>query len=143
MSRTQLFSAPTLLALVSFVCGSRAFAQSERGTIEGTVRDTSGAVVVGAKVTITETATSTVATSITTGAGEYTIPDLPVGSYTAEVTLQGFRKGVISGLALHAGSTLRADVTLEVGATRESVEVQANALTVNAANAVMETSASN
>jgi Carboxypeptidase regulatory-like domain len=143
MSTTKLFNALVLVVLVGLVCGSGIFAQSERGTIEGTVRDSSGAVVVGAKVTITETATGAVATSITTGAGEYTIPDLAVGAYTVEVTLQGFRKGVISGLALHAGSTLRADVTLEVGATKESVEVQANALTVNAENAVMSTSVNN
>jgi hypothetical protein len=93
MSRTKLFTALVLAVLVGPFCGPSAFAQSERGTIDGTVRDSSGAVVVGAKVAITETATGTVATSITTGAGEYTIPDLAVGAYTAEVTLEGFRKG--------------------------------------------------
>src|ERR1700733_9898422 len=128
MSRTKRFSALVLAVLVGLVFGSGAFGQSERGTIEGTVRDTSGAVIAGAKVTITETATGTVTTSITTAAGDYTIPDLAVGAYTVQFTVQGFRAESITGLNLHAGSTLRADATLQVGATRESVEVQANAL---------------
>ena len=92
MSRTKWFSVLVLAVLVGFVCGSGAFAQSERGTIEGTVHDSSGAVIVGAKVTITETATGTVATSITTDAGEYTIPDLAVGTYTVEVPCRASAK---------------------------------------------------
>ena len=143
MSRTKWFSALVLAVLVGLVLGRGAFAQSERGTIEGTVHDTSGAVISGAKITITETATGTVSTSITTAAGDYTVPDLAVGAYTVQVTVQGFRAELITGVNLHAGSTLRADATLQVGATRESVEVQANALAVNTENAVMATSVNN
>jgi Carboxypeptidase regulatory-like domain len=143
MSRTKRFGAFVFGASLVFFNSRGAFAQSERGTIEGTVRDTTGAVLVGAKVTATETATGSVSTSITTAAGEYTIPDLPVGDYTVQVTMEGFRPELIRGLSLHAGSTLRADAALQVGAVQERVEVQANALTVNTENAVASASITN
>jgi Carboxypeptidase regulatory-like domain len=54
-------------------------------------RDTTGAVLIGAKVTAGKTATGTVSTSITTAAGEFTIPDLPVGAYTLQVTMKRFQ----------------------------------------------------
>lgn len=139
MSKIKLFSALVLGASRVFFSSRGAFAQSERGTIEGAVRDTSGAVVVGAKMTATET----VSTSITTAAGEYTIPDQPVGTYALQVTIMGFRPELISGLSLHAGSTLRADASLQVGAVQERAEVQANAPTLNTENAVVSTSVTN
>jgi Carboxypeptidase regulatory-like domain len=91
MSRINLSGAYALgLSLVLFN-GRGTFAQMERGTIEGTVRDTTGAVLIGAKVTAGKTATGTVSTSITTAAGEFTIPDLPVGAYTLQVTMKRFQ----------------------------------------------------
>ena len=92
MSRINLSGAfASGLSLVLF-SGRGAFAQSERGTIEGTVRDTTDAVLIGAKVTAAETAAGIVSTSITTAAGEFTIPDLPVGAYTLQVTTERFQR---------------------------------------------------
>jgi Carboxypeptidase regulatory-like domain len=92
MSRINLSGAFALgLSLVLFN-GRGAFAQSERRTIEGTVRDTTDAVLIGAKVIGAKTAAGIVSTSITTTAGEFTIPDPPVGAYTLQVTMERFQR---------------------------------------------------
>ncbi len=101
------------------------FAQSERGAISGTVRDTTGAVIPNARVTVTNTATNTTVTLPTNEAGEFTAPSLPVGVYTVRAEKEGFRPTVLSGLTVNAASNIRADATLEVGATQTAVEVTA------------------
>ncbi|MEO7143736.1 MAG: carboxypeptidase-like regulatory domain-containing protein, partial [Bryobacteraceae bacterium] len=115
-----------LISLAVFAAFSL-FAQSERGTISGTVHDATGAVVPGATVTATETATNSVITVTTSSAGDYTIPSLTVGTYTVRAEKEGFRPAVVTGLTLNAASSARADLTLEVGSTRQAVEVQASA----------------
>src|SRR5580700_9114612 len=65
-------------------------AQQTNATIVGNVTDTTGAVMAGAKVTATEAATNTVRTTVTDGNGAYTIPALPVGTYTLSVEISGF-----------------------------------------------------
>lgn len=103
-------------------------AQSERGTIQGTVKDATGAVVPNAKVTVTNTATN-VTTVLSSGdTGDYTVPSLQVGTYNIRVEKEGFRPAAISGLTLNAASTVRADATLEVGTTGTAIEVQASAI---------------
>jgi hypothetical protein len=119
-----------VLSFTGFVC-----AQSERGTIAGTVEDSSGAIVVGARVTVTNTATNLV-TSLTTGeGGEFSAVSLPVGTYTVRVEKEGFRTSSVAGITVNAGMNVRADVKLEVGATATSVEVQAAALQLATENA--------
>lgn len=104
------------------------FAQSERGAITGTVRDRSGAVVPGAVVRITNTATNSVSDAVTNGSGEYTVPNLQPGIYTILVKKDGFRPAEEKGLALDAGLTARADATLEVGTSTQAIEVTASAV---------------
>src|SRR3954471_13580239 len=107
---------------------SGAFAQSERGTITGVVRDSSGAVVPAAKVTITNTATNVAIPAVSNGQGEYTVPSLSPGSYTVRVEKSGFRPAETQGLNLDAAQTVRADSTLEVGTSTQAIEVQAAAV---------------
>src|SRR5215813_5270804 len=109
---------------------SALWAQSERGTITGTVQDATGAVVPGAKVTLTNTLTGVVFTIPSNEAGEYTVPQLPVGTYSVKVEKDGFRPASISGLVLNASQTVRADAKLEVGAASQAVEVSASALAI-------------
>src|SRR5262245_52881936 len=118
------------VALSLAVFGVTLFAQSERGTITGTVRDASGAVVPGAKVTLTNTQTGFTFSLPASGDGEYTVPQLQVGVYTIRVEKEGFRPSNVSGLVLNASATLRADATLEVGSSVQAVEVNASALTL-------------
>ena len=108
---------------------SALWAQSERGTITGTVRDASGAVVPGAKVTLTNTQTGVAFTIPSTNAnGDYTVPQLPVGIYTVRVEKEGFRPASIIGHRSERLDDVRADANLEVGATTTAVEVSASAL---------------
>jgi hypothetical protein len=112
------------LTLVSFSL----FAQSERGSITGTVHDSSGAVIPEAKITITNAATNAVSNAISNGSGEFTVPSLQPGAYNVRVEKQGFRPSEERGLNLDAGLTARADATLEVGASSQVIEVDANVI---------------
>lgn len=98
-------------------------AQMNRGAINGTVSDASGAGVPVAKVTIRNTATNAVSRTETSSSGQFTIPGLPNGPYEVTVEAQGFKKFVAANLDLRAAEVLRVDAALEVGAIRQTVEV--------------------
>ena len=105
-----------------------AFAQSERGAITGGVHDASGAVIPAAKVTITNTATNVAINANTNDQGEYTVPSLQPGTYNVRIEKQGFKVTEEKGVTVDAGSNVRADVNLEVGAASQAIEVQATAV---------------
>lgn len=111
------------------------FAQSDRGTITGTIQDSSGAVIPAAKVTVTNAQTGVSQSIPTTESGDFTIPQLSPGTYTVKVEKDGFRPASVTGVVLNASSTVRADATLEVGAAAQAVEVSASALTLSTENA--------
>src|SRR5437016_4853176 len=115
--------------LVLFLClsVSIAFGQSDRGTITGTVSDPTNAVIPGASVVATHTETSARYETISTETGNYTLPQLPSGTYQVSVELPGFKKYVRQGLTVQAAQTVRIDVSLEVGNSTESVTVEADA----------------
>lgn len=119
-------AAATWLACLLVLCAS-VWAQSERGTITGAVRDASGAVVAGARVVVTSSATNSTSTQITNGSGEFTVPNLTVGSYSVRVEKEGFRSALLKDVVLNAASEVRADISLEVGsATAQTIEVEAS-----------------
>ena len=115
------------------------FAQSERGTITGSVHDASGAVVPDASVKITNDATNVTLNTVSNAQGEYTLPSLPPAPYTVRVEKQGFRPSETKGLTLQAGATVRADATLQVGAASQAIEVQANAIQLQTEDARQST----
>jgi hypothetical protein len=126
-----MFFRGSLRATVGLVllCGaSFLFAQSERGTISGTIRDSTGAVIPGAKITVTNPATGVAINLTSNDVGEYTIPNLPVGAYNVKVEKEGFRASILNGLQVDAATNVRADITLEVGQATQAVEVQASAV---------------
>lgn len=100
------------------------------GSISGLVTDPSGAVVPGAKVTATETATGVRTEAVTDSAGFYRFASLPIGTYTVEVSAAGFKAYRRSGLVVDANSALRVDVALEIGATAEKVTVSSDTVHV-------------
>src|SRR5438876_8158634 len=73
--------------------------------ISGTVKDQSGAVLPGAEVTAAQTATGAKRTAVTDETGSYTLQNLPIGPYTIEASLPGFRTYVQSGIILQVGTT--------------------------------------
>ncbi len=104
-----------------------ACAQESRGTIQGTVKDIQGAVVVGADVVVVNTNTKTTVTLNTSSVGRYIAPLLMPGNYTVTASLPGFRKEVREGIALLTADVRDVDFTLQVGASTESVTVTAEA----------------
>lgn len=97
------------------------------GTLTGAVKDQSGAIVPNAAVRVTNEATRAIWSSVTTGAGLYTLPDLPPGNYDLSVSARGFKQFVQSGITVTVGSTTTVDVRLRLGQTSQTVEVHANA----------------
>src|SRR5689334_17381151 len=100
-----------------------AFAQSDRGTITGTVSDPAGAVVASAPIQAKNIETGVVYEGATSSTGNYTLVQLPVSNYQVTVTVPGFKKYTRSGLTVQVAQTLRIDVALEVGATSDAVTV--------------------
>jgi hypothetical protein len=101
------------------------FAQSDRGIITGTVTDSSGAVIAGAPIEAKQLETGAVFQTNSTTTGNYTLTELPVGSYEVMAMVAGFKKYVRSGITVQVAQTLRIDIPLEIGAASESVTVSA------------------
>src|SRR6266404_1058462 len=123
----SFFRAIRTLALVAFAlthfAGTSSFAQTFRGTILGSVTDSSGAAVPGATVTIKNVDTGLVRTVTTSDDGSYAAPELPIGTYTVSVEKAGFKLGVVTGIKVEVSSERRADVALQIGQSAQSVEV--------------------
>jgi len=114
------------VAICLVLCAAAGFAQTDRGTITGTISDPAGAVVANATIDAkSESGATFQAGSSTTG--NYTLAQLPAGSYELSVTVPGFKKAVRPGIVVNVATTVRADFTLEVGATSESITIQAEA----------------
>jgi hypothetical protein len=109
------------------VLSAIAFAQSDRGTITGTVTDPTGAVIGGAAIKAKNTATGIEYPTETTNTGNYTLAQLPTGPYELSVSMSGFKSFVRTGLTVLAAQTLRINATLEIGALTETVSVNAEA----------------
>src|SRR4051794_25727139 len=120
-----------LFSLTMLVFAGFAAAQSERGTISGTVRDTSGAVIPQVQVTVTNTATNQPVQVQTNDSGDFSVVDLRVGSYTVRADKSGFRPAELTGLTVDAASSVRADFSLQVGQSQQVVEVQAAVVQLN------------
>jgi len=106
-----------------FLISVAAFAQSDRGTITGTIGDPAGAVVASANVEAKNIDTGTPYEVVSTGTGNYTLSQLPAGTYELAVTVPGFKKYIRQNVVVSVAGTARIDVTLEVGAATESVTV--------------------
>jgi hypothetical protein len=113
--------------LMLLISAGSLLAQSDRGTITGTVTDPSGAVLVGASVTATNQATGVTTRTTTTSAGNFTIPLLRGGTYEVSIEQSGFKKFVQAGVILEVGQTVRVDAPLQLGQSTETVNVTAQA----------------
>ncbi len=112
-----------VLGCTSVLC----FAQLDRGTISGIATDPSGSAISGARVTVTNIATGTQSSTVTTGAGAYTIPELDAGEYSVTVAAPGFKKLIRQGITVSVGETATVDLQLSVGEASASITVTANA----------------
>src|SRR6058998_1400188 len=115
------------LLLISGVVWAQATAQ-----IGGTVHDETGAVIPGADIKVTQTATGAVRTTTSGEDGRYVLPTLPLGPYMLEASKPGFTTYLQTGIVLQVDSNLSVDVRMKVGAVGEEVTVEANASQVEA-----------
>src|SRR4029453_15435346 len=99
---------PAILMLAA-LCAGTAQAQVDTGTILGTVRDQSGAVVPGATVSVREAKTNALTTVITGATGNYVATPLRIGTYTISVELVGFKTDTREGIVLRVQDRLRLD----------------------------------
>src|SRR5271169_3330372 len=101
-----------LLLLSLILAETFASAQTFRGTILGTVTDTSGAVLPGATVKVKNAGTGLERTTQTTAEGNYTISELPIGTYVVTITQSGFQTSVTSNVAVDVATERRVDISL-------------------------------
>jgi len=106
---------PLPVTFCLFLFGGAAFAQSDRSTITGAIFDPTGAVVGSAPIEAKNLATGVLYSAQGTATGNYTLAELPVGTYEVSVTVPGFKKYVRTGLAIQAAQIYRVDIILEVG----------------------------
>src|SRR5262252_7649333 len=103
-------------------------AQTFRGTILGTVTDPSGALIAGAKVTVKNTGTGLERATETSGDGSYSLPELPIGTYSVTVSQTGFQTFVATGVTVDVAAERRVDAALKTGEVSTRVEVSADQL---------------
>jgi hypothetical protein len=116
-----------LLAAIFCAVSTVAYAQgSTSQALSGTVVDTSGAVIPGADVAAKHNATGVVSNAVTNSDGLFSIPSLPIGTYTVTVTLQGFKTAVTQNVVLTSGAGANVKVSMEVGGVSEQVTVSSS-----------------
>src|SRR5215467_6601231 len=113
----------SLLVALSLFVSLTALAQTDRGTITGTVSDATGAVIPGTSIEARNIQTGTTHQAGSSETGNFTIGQLPVGTYELTAELPGFKKFVRTGIIVSVATVLRIDIKLEVGAAGESVTV--------------------
>jgi hypothetical protein len=120
------------LALITLLpWTATAWAQAGTAAVVGTVTDVQGAVLPGATVTLTNTATGATRTTVTNETGAYNLSALPPGVYTAQVEMSGFRLVRIEKLELLVDTSQRQDFKLEIGSVKETVNVAAESPIIN------------
>src|SRR5262245_45912696 len=117
-----------LSAMLSLALTAPAFAQSQaaNGAIEGTVTDTSGAVLPGVTVTVTNLDTGLDRSMVTNEKGLYRAPLLPLGTYRVVAELQGFKKYEQTGVKVSVGQSAVVNMALGVGTVSETINVLAD-----------------
>src|SRR2546422_5898908 len=110
----RIFASLFFGLLVSLMACISLWAQAT-AQISGAVQDSSGAVLPGAEVTVTQAETGASRMTVTNEAGRYILPNLPLGPYKLEASLPGFRTFAQSGIVLQVGGNPTINVTLQVG----------------------------
>lgn len=125
------------VALIGMMLGflalaGTAFAQEQSGSIQGVVKDASGAVLPGVTVEARSPSVVGVSSTVTDAQGSYRFPALPPGVYTVTATLQGFTPAKVPDTSVVLGKQIRVDVTLTVGGISETVQVKGEAPLIDA-----------
>ncbi len=133
---TKLFSGSVIICFLAFSMGSLLYGQAT-GSISGTVTDTTGSAVPGAKVTVTVPATGLTRSSTTNESGEYLVPLLGVANYNVQVELQGFQTAAANDIRLQVDEHRELDFKLNPATVQTNVEVSATAVAIQTADATL------
>ncbi len=125
------------VSLLAVVCASSLHGQTTATEILGLVKDSSGAIISGAQITITRIATGTRITKTTNQVGEYTFPLIDIGMYSVRVEMQGFKSQTVTDLRVETQQKARVDFVLEVGNVTETVEVVASSTVLETENSTV------
>lgn len=128
-----------LVCLAMLACALPAWAQLTRGIISGTATDSSGGVLPGVVVTVTNQATGAVRTAVTSDSGVYRAPALEPGVYQVRAELQGFKTYQVDGIQVASGQEVTLNPSLAVGGLQEAVQVTSDTagVTLNRTNATV------
>ncbi|AXC09458.1 Oar protein [Acidisarcina polymorpha] len=135
MRNRILTAALPLLAALALSTPSLVFAQTSKGNLVGVVRDTSGAVVANATISLTNEATGETRQLTSNPSGEYRVDAIAPGSYSLDLTATGFEEKKVAHLNVAPSTYTNFDVVLNVGGTSETVAVQAQTNLINTENA--------
>src|SRR5712692_5506101 len=111
------------MSFLLLALAAAALAQTLSSTLDGLVKDSQGALVPTAEVTVTNTRTAQTFRTVTDEKGHWFIASLPTGAYSVAVTASGFKKATATDVKMDAGIPATVNLTLEVGAISETVEV--------------------
>src|SRR5580658_3131028 len=118
----QIRTVASVMALMA-ACLNPIYGQN-RGSITGTVRDATGAVLPGAQVTVTDVGTGVTLKTVTNGGGDYLVAGLPEATYNLRIVATGFKAFEATGIVLPVGEKARVDASLEVGQMTSEISVQ-------------------
>ena len=135
-SADRVYAASCVIVVI-LIAALTGWAQTGGSRINGTVKDASGGVVPGVTVTAKNEATGVTYTQLTTDAGLYAFPDLPVGKYAIMAELSGFRTVNKTGNVLEVNTPLTVDITLEVGEMSQVVNVEGGYERLQSTNATI------
>ncbi len=121
-----------LLILFVLFAGLPFRASAQDATIVGTVTDPSGSVIANAKITVANLETGLTRSITTNDSGQYVLPDLHIGHYDVKAEASGFKVAEQKGLVLNVGDRTRLDFQMQLGASQETVTVEANVVRVQA-----------
>jgi hypothetical protein len=114
-----------VLALSLLNCAGRIYGQSANATITGIVQDPQGSSIAQGQIVAVQSDTGLSRQTTSGESGEYTIPDLPIGSYKVTVTAAGFKTSIVPNLVLQVNQTAQLNFKLELGAVSEQISVTA------------------
>src|ERR1700730_5333106 len=134
MRRSLLWCLPVCALFTANLASGQTF-----GQITGIVADSTGGVLPGATVTVTNTPTAATVTQQANSAGNYVFPNLLPGIYTVKVDMDGFRSTVRNNLELQVAQTARVDFKLELGTISETVQAVGTAPMLNTEDVVIGT----
>ena len=139
LGRCSAFVACCIFVFFLAISSAARLSAQTAGTISGHVSDATGASVPDANVSLKNVGIGSERSTVTTGSGDYTFPEVPVGIYTITTTHAGFKAATSNNVQVQVQQSVRLDFSLQVGAVTQSVEVEATGVLLQADNATLGT----